>query len=85
MFGRKEIIKDYYLKIGNVFIAADPWKSRAPYPPTPGRNKNLNLQNMEFTKEESEAWKTDYKEITELQNLFGGEVFKVTTKAERVL
>ena len=85
MFGRKEIKKEYYLKVGKMFIELNPWQPRVPYPPSPTGKGNLNMRNVAFTKEESKAWKSTYSNIKILQDLLGGEVYKVTSEAERVL
>lgn len=85
MFGRKEIKKEYYLKVGTMFIELNPWQPRAPYPPSPTGKGKLNMRNVAFTKEESKAWKSTYSNIKTLQDLLGGEVYKVTIESERVL
>ncbi|MGK4094435.1 hypothetical protein AB0X79_07940 [Pediococcus pentosaceus] len=81
MFGRKEIKKEYYLKVGTMFVSSDPWMLNLMIK----RQDSPKMDSIAFSDDESEAWTSSYSEIKELQDMLGGEIYRITTEAERVL
>lgn len=83
MFKRKEIKKEYYLKVGTMFVSSDPWITHYSQPSLEIITRNIT--SVSFSTNELEAWKSTYSDIKELMDLLGGEIYRVTTEAERVL
>lgn len=83
MSDHRTLQESYYLKVGTMFVSSDPWIEHYSQPSMELIKRNIT--SVSFSTNELEAWKSTYSNIKELMDLLGGEIYKLTTEAERFL